>query len=70
MEKQLFALASIRINPLLVPFKTYPALQAWMKRSGYQRVQNQLSLEFYHPGDSVEVLVPVTQIRFDSLFTH
>lgn len=69
IERQLFAITGIRINPILVPFKTYPALHAWMERSGYKRIQNQLVLEFYHPNDSVEVRVPVTKIQYDSLFT-
>jgi len=67
MEKQLFAIASIRINPALAPFKTYPALQTWMERSGYHHDQNHLVLELYHPNDSMEVQVPITEIRYDSL---
>jgi len=52
-----YAVASIDAHPMVAPFKTYPALQEWVKTSEYQFIGP--AYEIYNENGIIEVLFPV-----------
>ena len=52
-----YAVASIDAHPMVAPFKTYPALEAWVKTSEYQFVGP--AYEIYNENGTIEVFFPI-----------
>jgi len=53
----LYLVASIKANPMVAPFKTYPAMTKWLSANAYTVVGP--AYEMYHEDGLIEVLFPV-----------
>lgn len=53
----LYLVASIKANPMVAPFKTYPAMTKWLSANAYTVVGP--AYELYHEDGLIEVLFPV-----------
>jgi len=52
-----YLIATIKAHPMIAPFKTYPAMQAWLAESKFTVVGP--AYEFYNDDGVIEVLFPV-----------
>ena len=59
IDKRKVAVASIKANPVIATFKTYPAIQEWMQQNGYVEVSSEPTIELYYSNGLVEVEMPV-----------
>lgn len=57
IENHQYLVASIRANPMIAPFKTYPVIEKWMTENPYKAVGP--AYELYHDDGLIEVLFPV-----------
>ena len=52
-----YLVASIKAHPMVAPFKTYPAIHAWLAENPYDAIG--AAYELYNDNGMVEVLFPV-----------
>ncbi len=57
IEEHQYLVASIHANPMIAPFKTYPAIEKWLADNPFEA--NGPAYELYHDDGLIEVLFPV-----------
>lgn len=57
IREGLYLVASVKANPMVAPFKTYPAMTKWLSENAYTVVG--LAYELYHEDSLIEVLFAV-----------
>jgi effector-binding domain-containing protein len=57
IEQHQYLVASIHANPMIAPFKTYPAIEKWLSENPYEAVGP--AYELYQDDGLIEVLFPV-----------
>ncbi len=53
-------IGTIKAHPAVAPFKTYPALNAWMQQNGYETAGP--AFEIYHEDGFVECQIPIRKM--------
>ena len=54
-----YLIASIKAHPMVAPFKTYPAIEEWLKANPYDVDGDEEAYELYNDNGVIEVLFPV-----------
>ncbi len=65
ISKRFVVVASIEANPALAGFKTYPALNDWIKENPYHEDLSLPTIELYHPDEIIEVEQPIIATKVE-----